>query len=251
MILIPFNKKFGSVIINQEIAEFLGRSREATVYEIIAGRNKKYFAVGDYILHDKRECVITNIEINAKYSGVAPKDPSPHMTRSGHYDDGGEDFGELDILQRKDFVFATDGTTGESEAENEDDRSIALRAASHVISLRDRETGDLEDVSTIGDINIMDWSYCMTIHKSQGSEWRKVYLIAHNCHSTALSRELLYTGMTRAAEELVVCWSMGRSTLMSESSLGKAILRQDIKGKTWREKASAYAMKGEGLLWRG
>ena len=250
MILVPFNKKFGSIIINREIAQFLGEHRGATVYEIIAGSRKKYFAVGDSVLHDKRECTITAIDINSKYSGLAPKMQSCDLSREGHYVGVADAEESIDILNAVDFVFSTDGST-ETLDDEEDDKRMALKACSHIITLVDKDTGTAEQVSTVGDINSMDWSYCMTIHKSQGSEWKKVYLIAHSCHSVALSRELLYTGMTRAAEELVVCWSTGKATLMSESSIGKAILRQDIKGKTWREKAAAFGIKGEGLLWRG
>lgn len=250
MILVPFNKKFGSIIINREIAQFLGEHRGATVYEIIAGSRKKYFAVGDSVLHDKRECTITAIDINSKYSGLAPKMQSRDLSREGHYVGTADAEESIDILNAVDFVFSTDGST-ETLDDEEDDKRMALKACSHIITLVDKDTGTAEQVSTVGDINSMDWSYCMTIHKSQGSEWKKVYLIAHSCHSVALSRELLYTGMTRAAEELVVCWSTGKASLMSESSIGKAILRQDIKGKTWREKAAAFGIKGEGLLWRG
>lgn len=90
----------------------------------------------------------------------------------------------------------------------------------------------------------LDFSYCMTVHKSQGSEWRKVYFIAHECHKN-LSRELLYTGMTRAREELVVFYSKGMSTgsNLDNSSLARAINRQEIVGKTWKEKAAVYKLK--------
>jgi AAA domain/UvrD-like helicase C-terminal domain len=248
MILIPYNKRFGSILINQGIAQFLGQERHATVHEVIAGGRRKYFAIGDYVLHDKRECTITGIDHNARYSGLAPKDPSPHLLRTGHYDNG-DPASAIDIMGAQDFVFSSDGTgMADSNAEEQEQK---LKAASHIITLLDRETGVSESISTIGEINAMDWSYCMTIHKSQGSEWRKVYLILHQAHATGLSRELLYTGMTRAAEELVVCWGADYRGVMGNSALGKAILRQDIKGATWKEKAAAFGIKGEGLAWRG
>lgn len=249
MILIPYNKRFGSILINQGIAQFLGQERQATVHEVIAGSRRKYFAVGDYVLHDKRECTITGIDHNARYSGLAPKDPSPHLLRTGHYDNG--DAGSaIDIMGKQDFVFSLDGQTERADG-SDDEHDVKLKASSHIITLIDRETGVSESISTIGEINSMDWSYCMTIHKSQGSEWRKVYLIVHQAHATGLSRELLYTGMTRAAVELVVCWGADYRGVMGNSAIGKAILRQDIKGATWKEKAAAFGVKGEGLAWRG
>ena len=47
-------------------------------------------------------------------------------------------------------------------------------------------------------------AYAMTIHKAQGSEYRAVVLVMTNAHRPLLRRELLYTGVTRAKELLVV-----------------------------------------------
>jgi exodeoxyribonuclease V alpha subunit len=44
----------------------------------------------------------------------------------------------------------------------------------------------------------------MTIHKAQGSEYRAVVLVMTNAHKPLLRRELLYTGVTRAKELLVI-----------------------------------------------
>jgi exodeoxyribonuclease V alpha subunit len=45
-------------------------------------------------------------------------------------------------------------------------------------------------------------AYAMTIHKSQGSEWPAVIVVCHSEHSFMLSRQLLYTAMTRAKGEV-------------------------------------------------
>jgi exodeoxyribonuclease V alpha subunit len=45
-------------------------------------------------------------------------------------------------------------------------------------------------------------AYAMTVHKSQGSEFDRVLLILPNRESPVLSRELLYTGITRARKSL-------------------------------------------------
>ena len=47
-------------------------------------------------------------------------------------------------------------------------------------------------------------AYAMTIHKAQGSEYRAVVLVMTNAHKPLLRRELLYTGVTRAKELLVI-----------------------------------------------
>jgi exodeoxyribonuclease V alpha subunit len=46
--------------------------------------------------------------------------------------------------------------------------------------------------------------YAMTVHKSQGSEFDAVHLILPGQESMLLSRELLYTGITRARKEVVI-----------------------------------------------
>jgi exodeoxyribonuclease V alpha subunit len=49
--------------------------------------------------------------------------------------------------------------------------------------------------------------YAMTVHKSQGSEFARVTLLLPDPGSRLLTRELLYTGVTRAKQALAVCGS--------------------------------------------
>ncbi|MDP2314842.1 MAG: ATP-binding domain-containing protein [Pseudomonadota bacterium] len=49
--------------------------------------------------------------------------------------------------------------------------------------------------------------YAMTVHKSQGSEFDRVLLVLPDEVSPVLTRELLYTGATRAKKEVVVLGS--------------------------------------------
>jgi exodeoxyribonuclease V alpha subunit len=46
--------------------------------------------------------------------------------------------------------------------------------------------------------------YAMTVHKSQGSEFERVLLLLPDHDSEALARELIYTGITRAKNEVEV-----------------------------------------------
>lgn len=49
----------------------------------------------------------------------------------------------------------------------------------------------------------LELAYALTVHKAQGSEFRKVFVIVpKNCR--LLSRELLYTGLTRSRDRLVL-----------------------------------------------
>jgi exodeoxyribonuclease V alpha subunit len=51
-----------------------------------------------------------------------------------------------------------------------------------------------------------DTAYAMTVHKSQGSEFERVLLVLPGEDSLVLTRELVYTGLTRASKE-VELWS--------------------------------------------
>jgi exodeoxyribonuclease-5 len=50
----------------------------------------------------------------------------------------------------------------------------------------------------------MDFGYCLTVHKSQGSEWPEVCLINESGVFKDASRQWLYTGLTRAGENVLV-----------------------------------------------
>jgi len=60
--------------------------------------------------------------------------------------------------------------------------------------------------------------YAMTIHKSQGSEFNEVILVLPEQESPVVTRELFYTGITRARENVTVC--------ASEAALEAAIARR-------------------------
>lgn len=53
-------------------------------------------------------------------------------------------------------------------------------------------------------LNELEPAYAMTVHKSQGSEYRAVVLTAWNGSPYLLSRSVLYTAITRARELLVI-----------------------------------------------
>ena len=51
-------------------------------------------------------------------------------------------------------------------------------------------------------------SFCMTIHKSQGSEWNYIifYLPSHESNNFFINKNLIYTAITRAKKEV---WIIG------------------------------------------
>lgn len=52
----------------------------------------------------------------------------------------------------------------------------------------------------IDDFQDLEHSYCMTIHKSQGSAWKAIVLPMSRAHTNMLDNNLIYTGWTRARE---------------------------------------------------
>lgn len=77
-----------------------------------------------------------------------------------------------------------------------------------------------------------DTLYAMTIHKSQGSEFESVYLclplVTHNHGGRGLSRELLYTGLTRAKKSFVL--------FAQPKALSTCLLKQCIRSSGLAER---------------
>ena len=61
-------------------------------------------------------------------------------------------------------------------------------------------------------LNELDLAYAMTVHKSQGSEYRAVVLSCWSSSQYLLSRSVLYTAITRAKELLII---VGREDTVS------------------------------------
>jgi exodeoxyribonuclease V alpha subunit len=233
IILIPFNKAFGSIDLNNFIAQFIATQRKAVTYEIIAGFKKHYLAVGDKVLYDKEDAEIVSISMNGSYSGVKYQEPSILLDRWGHYrkpetttdvvhklEAEAKDLDDIDSM-----LDLMAGNAGEDR----------ITEASHVITLRMYHSEEEVSISTASEVNSLLLGYVLTVHKSQGSEWRKVFLILHQSHNIMLQRELLYTACTRPREELYI--------ICEPNSFEKGILSQRIKGNTLAEKAEYFKGK--------
>lgn len=235
MVLIPFNKSCGTIELNRHIAQHLSRKRGAIVHEIIAGFNKHYYSIGDKVLYDKEDAVITDIKINGAYNGAAfqpasedldywgytTRSSDSHETRSESENSGNDD---IDFLLSQSI-----SVSGDSE-----DR---VRQASHIVKVKMLDTDTVVELSTASALNNLLMSYALTVHKAQGSEFRKVFLLLHQSHATMLQRELLYTATTRAKEELYI--------ICEPESFTNGISSQRIKGNTLAEKAEYFKGKME------
>jgi ATP-dependent exoDNAse (exonuclease V), alpha subunit - helicase superfamily I member len=58
----------------------------------------------------------------------------------------------------------------------------------------------------IDDLDYFDFAYCITVHKSQGSEWGRVLLIEERLPmwNDDIYRRWMYTAITRAREQLII-----------------------------------------------
>ncbi len=77
----------------------------------------------------------------------------------------------------------------------------------------DRET--TYEFSQLGEL---EPAYAMTVHKSQGSEYRAVVLTAWNGHPNLLIRSVLYTAITRARELLIIVGREDTVAAMTENA---------------------------------
>ena len=67
-------------------------------------------------------------------------------------------------------------------------------------------------------LNELEPAYAMTVHKSQGSEYRAVILAAWNGSPYLLSRNILYTAITRARELLIIVGREETVAIMTENA---------------------------------
>lgn len=223
IILCPFNKAFGTDELNKKIANHLSHKRGATVFEIIAGFNKHYFSVGDKVLYDKLDATIVDIRPNLSYAGQKTAHPSPTMDYWGYDPEAQKYVG----LSQNDGDFDVDFML--SSAASSDERTAQC---SHIIKIKFADSELTQELNKAAEVNSMSLGYVLTVHKSQGSEWRKVFITLHQSHNTMIQRELLYTAVTRAREELYI--------ICEPDHFVKGIESQRIRGNTLAEKAEHF-----------
>jgi exodeoxyribonuclease V alpha subunit len=227
IILIPFNKAYGTIELNKSIANHMARKKELVTWEVISGFIRHYFSVGDKVLYDREDAIILEIYPNPGYAGVPAQKESAYLDYWGHNNTPKH-------LQTHDHV-------GDSEdidfllaqvAADDEDR---VTQSSHHIRLLMQDSGTEKTITKAAEVNSLILGYALTVHKSQGSEWRKVFLLLHNSHATMLQRELLYTAVTRAKEELMI--------ICEPDTFVNGIKSQRIKGDTLAEKAEYFKGK--------
>lgn len=260
IILCPYNVNFGVIELNSRIVDWLGRQRGAKVYEIIAGFNTHYYAVGDKVLVNKREAIIVEIKKNLRYAGKPPVSPDIYeLDRWG----GAKKRKTAESLSQSqlyaaahagDDVDALLKSLSDTHTEVEDRK----HACSHQIKVRfingtnpaewtehdnavDTDLFETTTLDTASEVNEMLFAYAITVHKSQGSEWRRVFFITHQSHARMQSRELVYTAITRAREQLYIICEPDRG--VKAGTLTRAAKNPVLKGNTLAEKLASLKEK--------
>jgi hypothetical protein len=216
--------------LNLWLAQGHSEVNKTLVYEVINGWNKMYMSVGDIILANARQMVITDIQVNKNYSGVVPKPPSYTMDRWGK--EHGKVEGHEESESLLDVVFSSfSKDVGDEEKKN---------SLSHIITARPL-VGDIEDEYnkevTLSTVNSFDYGYALTVHKSQGSEWRKVIMVLHHTQLVMAQREILYTGITRAREHLVLILDKeNKNNPKAKNWFVEGVMNQALEGNTIAEK---------------
>ena len=228
MILMPFNKSYGTVELNKSIANHLARKRVSVVWEVIAGFVKHYLSVGDKVLFDREDALVLDIFPNPAYTGVQPQKESTYLDYWGH-DNSPKDMIRERALSSSgediDFLLA--------QVASDDEERVTQ--SSHHIKLKMLDSDTEKTITKAAEVNALLLGYCLTVHKAQGSEWDKVFLLIHNSHATMVQRELLYTAVTRAKKELFV--------ICEPDTFVKGITSQRIRGNTLAEKAEFFKGK--------
>lgn len=216
VILCPWGKSFGTISMNKSIGTQYARQRGEVVYEVIAGFNKHYFSIGDRVLLDKQDAEVVKIAINPRYIGKPAQPPSKKMDYNGWGSDATAALLSADDIDARLDMYA--------ESDSED----RTQEASHSMTVRFIDNDVEETITKAAEFNKTELAYAMSVHKSQGSEWQRVFIIMAECHMKMAKRELVYTAITRASKELTV--------IMPPTMLLKAAARPKIKGVTLEEK---------------
>lgn len=224
IILSPFNKnELGTDVLNKYVAQFLGEARGAMVHEIIAGFTKHYLAVGDRVMVNRRDGEITKIVRNGSYLGKSPMQASDQLNRFGMLSLGAQALTEDGILEGYENF--------DLDALEDSERK---QQASHLVTIKLFDSQEEIEVGSAGDFNGPNFQlgYALTVHKAQGCEWRKVFLVLHKCHAVMTYRELFYTAVTRSREAFILIGKKVRTA--------KAILNPRIKGDTLQDKIAYF-----------
>ncbi len=231
-LIVPQNKEtIGQVALNERLVHYFNPAKleDGTPgnkrYIITAGYIHVIYAVGDKVmlLQNDRERGLTNgmigrvvdIAVNGMFAG---KRASHAVTDKFT---GSLDVDDIATLE-----------TNEDLNQKEDDEK--QQQASHILTVRFEGADEGLEVpfSTSGQYTKLTLAYASTCHKLQGGERPVIVILVHSANIRMLTREWLYTAVTRAQDKVIL--------LYNDRGLAQAVYTQRIKGKTIKEKALQF-----------
>ncbi len=125
-------------------------------------------------------------------------------------------------------------------------RAIMLTRNNSVLKLKNGETGicietregpviefeGREKPVQVSRLQHYEPAYATTVHKSQGSEYDHVAIVLSNTSNRVLSRQLLYTSVTRARKSVLV---IGNTQVISSTVQRGVMRRSGLRKKIWGE----------------
>lgn len=242
-IIVPQNVgTLGQEMLNQHLAPLFNSANKRI--PIKASYETKFLAVGDKVMFTKNDYklgilngmtgYITRISLNGDYKDYAilkQLEATGYKNLDFTITDESKELAERALNEIDKF--------GESMQDGE--MIQAEQEASHVITVRYTPLGSNDEseisVSKVGQIRGMLLAYAITCHKAQGSEYRRVIVLAHSSNGGMLSREWLYTAVTRARENLILLYNE-----LGDKGLARGLKRQVVKGETIEEKAHNFSL---------
>ena len=239
--IVPQNKDtLGQEAFNEKLVRYFNPTKKVENIAVnppvvvTAGFLHYTFAVGDKImvLSNDRELNLTNGMIgivkeiipNSKFRGESIADDATKNVNLMQEC--------LDLTNLEDEI--------KTQAEIVEELEESERQASHIMVVQYQNVEDEVTYSTAGSFRKVTHAYAMTCHKSQGSEYETVVVLCHSSNLCMLSREWLYTAVTRAQKRVIL--------LYNHRGLTHAVNRQLIKGKTIEEKAKNYIIKSGAVM---
>lgn len=244
-IIVPQNVgMLGQESLNTKLAQVFNSANRR--HAIRASYETRFLAIGDKVMFTKNDYAlgilngmtgyIKNISLNTAYADyalikAAEENGSATMQDAVKVNEDSMSFAEQ--------AFADINKLAE---EKEDNPTLTAELeASHIVVVSYTPLGSDEPqeiaLSKVGQIRGLLLAYAITCHKAQGSEYRKVIVITHSSNSQMLSREWLYTAVTRARENLLLLYNE-----YSNRGLSTALRRQIVKGETIAEKAANFSL---------
>lgn len=105
--------------------------------------------------------------------------------------------------------------------------------ASHIVQIK-FDNGAYREYALNADIEQLQIAYASTTHKAQGAEMPTAIIVLHHANKYHLSRENLYTAVTRAKERVILLWT--------QHGLRTALAKQKVSGRTLAEKIRSYQL---------